>query len=142
MKKLALVCALLFVIVYLLVNTLYDNKKGIDVDYPCRALKVTAGETPVYDSVFNDVNGPIEAIPLRKGCYIIVGSFTDLSEAQRQAEKYKTDYGAVILILPPSARGYYRISLGRYDTGEKAEAALLSARNDHFPDAWILKEGE
>ena len=142
MKKFALISALLFLIVYLLVNTFYNDRKGIDGDYPPGALNASAGQPPGDDSTVKSLPDAIDIKQAGKGYYIIVGSFTDLAQAQRQAEKYTTDYGAVILILPPSAMGYYRISHGRYDTGEEAEAALIDIRNDHFPDAWILREGE
>jgi hypothetical protein len=74
--------------------------------------------------------------------YIIIGSFTDLTQARQKADKMQNDLHAEIIILPPSDKGYIRISKGRYSTFEEALSASKEIKKKVNPDAWILSMNE
>jgi hypothetical protein len=70
-------------------------------------------------------------------CYIIVGTFGNLTQAQQKAEKLINDFNANIIILPPTPEGYFRISYGKYSTIEEARSKIKSIRTNISSDAWI-----
>ncbi|MRR24528.1 SPOR domain-containing protein [bacterium] len=161
MKKIALISAMLFFIVYFWANTFMpedDSGAGI---YPVVAAnplteasvvdeailtRIMDAEAPAEAGLLSEAESPseaaapsaIRAAPGSGGVYyLIVASFSDIDQAQRVAEKYTNDYNADIIILPPTPQGYYRISYGIYSTPEEAGAALPAVREAVNPDAWI-----
>jgi hypothetical protein len=70
--------------------------------------------------------------------YIIVGSFNNLKQAQQEADKLNKDYSANIIILPPTAKGIYRISVGKYNTIEAAKSSIQSIKTKIKSDSWIF----
>jgi septal ring-binding cell division protein DamX len=73
-----------------------------------------------------------------KVSYLIVASFSDLEQANRMADECAGNYQADMFVLPPTAKGYYRVSYGKYSTTEEAQAALETIKQTAFPDAWLL----
>ncbi len=138
MKKFALVSGLLFLIVYLWVNTFHPDESGTDLLYPVIAGSSSPQALPFHDTIARSPHDPQYVTNPPVCFYLIVGSFTDITQAQEMAEKYEDIYGTGILILPPTPEGYYRISCGRYLTGKEADAALTAVRQNHYPDAWVL----
>lgn len=138
MKKLALISGLLFFIVLLGVNTLTSDKKSFDVVYPAIPVStLTTIESP--GTATSDSTAPSQADPSPiKYNYLIVGSFSDLEQANRVAGEFSGKYKAEMLVLPPASNGYYRISYGRYTTTAEALAALEMVKQVSFPDAWLL----
>ncbi len=70
--------------------------------------------------------------------YVIVGSFTNLQEAQNEARRLRSLYRCQANVLPISENRRYRISFNEYTSLMDAEAALKSVRNNIRADAWIL----
>jgi cell division protein FtsN len=70
--------------------------------------------------------------------YIIVGSYRNLKQAQQKAEKLINDFNANIILLPPTAEGYYRISYGKYSTLEETKSTIKSIRTNISSDPWIF----
>jgi hypothetical protein len=70
--------------------------------------------------------------------YIIVEGFSNQLQARQRAEKLKKDFSADIIVLPPTAEGFYRISFGKYTTLEAAKSSIQSIRTKVKSDAWIL----
>ncbi len=75
---------------------------------------------------------------MEDGYYLIVASFTRMDQAEQMAEKYKNDFEADFIILPPTSEGYYRVSCGKYSTPETADAALPAVKEKVNPDAWLF----
>lgn len=161
MKKVALISALLFFIVYFWANTfLPEDDSGAGI-YPVVAVNPVS-ETSIDDEAIMtrimEAEAPAEAELLSAaetlseaaapsevraatgsggGYYLIVASFTDIVQAQRMAEKYKDDSDTDIIILPPTPQGYYRVSYGHYATPEEAGAVLPIVKENIGSDAWI-----
>jgi hypothetical protein len=139
MKRFALVSGLLFLIVYLWVNTFHPDESGTDMLYPVIAGSSSPDALPFHDTITRNPHD-LQFTASPPVCYyLIVGSFTDITQAQQIAEEYEDIFGTGILILPPTPEGYYRISCGTYLTGKEANAALDDVRKNHYPDAWILE---
>jgi hypothetical protein len=138
MKRFALVSGLLFLIVYLWVNTFHPDESGTDLLYPAIAGSSSPEALPFHDTITRGTHDQQYVTNPQVYYYLIVGSFTDMTQAQQMAEKYEDTFGTGILILPPTPEGYYRISCGRYLTGKEADAALVAVRQNHYPDAWVL----
>jgi hypothetical protein len=70
--------------------------------------------------------------------YIIVGSVRNLTQAKQKAEELINEYNTNFIVLPPSTKGYYRVSSGVYSTLEEAKSTIKSIRANINPDAWIF----
>lgn len=70
-------------------------------------------------------------------CYIIVESLSDITLAQKKAEKLRKEFNADFILLPPTKEGLFRISCGKYSTPEEAKSSIEIIRNKIRPDAWI-----
>ena len=138
MKKLALISGLLFLVVYFWVNTFVKEDNSFDMVYP---------SVPV--TTLTNLENPAPVIPAdsqpelakdvpAKDNYLIVASFTDLEQAAKMAEDYAGSHQADMFVLPPTSRGFYRVSYGRYSTSDEALAALETIKQADFPDAWLL----
>jgi len=138
MKKFALISGLLFLIVYFWVSIVQSDENGADGSYSVSAASSDPVAASPNDSVIHDLTNTKYLNKLPASYYLIVGSFTDVIQAEQVAEKYTLIFDADILILPPTTKGYYRISCGKYAAGEEADAALASARQSRYPDAWLL----
>jgi hypothetical protein len=138
MKRFALISGLLFLVVYLWVSIVQSDENGVNVSYPAFAVSSFPLTAPSYDSVAQGLSDAKLINNSRLRYYLIVGSFTDITQAKQMAEKFTGDFDADIFILPPTNKGYYRISCGSYLTSEEADAALTAARQAHYPNAWIL----
>ena len=161
MKKFALISAILFFIVYFWANTFMpEDDSGIGI-YPVVAANPVVETNVVDEAILNRIMeaeapaenealsgevakseavAPSEVKPTSGpggGYYLIVASFSDIDQAQQVAEKYANDYNADIIILPPTPKGYYRISYGRYSTPEEAGATLPTVRETVNSDAWM-----
>jgi hypothetical protein len=159
MKKIALISALLFFIVYFWANTfLPEDDSGAGI-YPVVAVnpvseasivdeaimtRIMEAEAPAEAELLLAAETPSEAAEPSEekvdtgsggGYYLIVASFTDIDQAQRMAEKYRDDTD--IIILPPTPQGYYRVSYGHYATPGEAGAALPIVRQTINTDAWV-----
>lgn len=136
MKKLALVSGLLFVVVYLVVNTATSDDNSFDVIYPPVPVK-TVSETGFHDEHAIQVSS--KALTDNDSeAYIIIASFNDQDQARKTADSFSARHNADFIVLPPSSNGFYRISYGRYSSLQEAQEALESVKNNGFPDAWIL----
>jgi hypothetical protein len=70
--------------------------------------------------------------------YIIVESLRNFTQAKLIAEKLFNDFNANIIILPPTAEGYCRISYGKYSTLKDAKSAIKKIRENISSNAWIF----
>jgi cell division protein FtsN len=70
--------------------------------------------------------------------FIIIESFRDHTLAQEKAEKLMKAFNTNIIVLPPTAEGFFRISYGKYSTLEEAESAIKSIRTIISSDAWVF----
>ena len=136
MKKLALISGLLFVVVYLVVNTVTSDDNSFDIIYP----PVPGKSLPESDDSYNiSIKGssPEEA-DKNSYSYLIIASFNDHDQARKAADVFSARYNADIIVLPPSSSGYYRISYGKYSSMQEAQDAIESVKQNGFPDAWIF----
>jgi hypothetical protein len=74
--------------------------------------------------------------------YIILQSFKNFSTAQQKAEQLEKEFHTKIVILPPTAEGYYRISYGQYSSIEDARSVIQTVKTNVKPDAWIFYSKE
>jgi cell division septation protein DedD len=72
--------------------------------------------------------------------YIIVGTFKNLTLAREKAAKLKNDFNTDIIILPPTAEGYYRVSYGKYSTHEEAKSIIKNLSKSISSDAWVFSD--
>ena len=72
-----------------------------------------------------------------KPYYIIAGSFTIASNAERQKSQLERK-GYTPLLLPKRGN-YYMVSLGSYDTHERATTALRQLRKELQQEMWLMK---
>jgi hypothetical protein len=70
--------------------------------------------------------------------YIIVGSYRILNNANRSAEKLRSDFHQKITILSQTLEGYHRLCNGKYSTHEEALSAMEDFTINNNADAWIL----
>ena len=141
MKKLALICGLLFVIVFVWVTVFEAEKDSVEDKFPATDSgspysAVDAGTTANPVSFEDDINDNVGA-----AYYLIVASYSDILQARQAADDFRNDYDGDFIILPPTPDGYYRISYGRYSTPEAAAAMLPSVRQTITPYAWMYTEG-
>ena len=115
--------------------TLKDSDPAV---VPYRSPKDTAME----ESIISDSKETDRESGKQGNYYIIVGSFKNLTQAQQGAKKIINVLNKQIIILPPTTKGYYRISYGNYSTLEEANANLISIRKNINPDAWIFSVKE
>jgi hypothetical protein len=138
MKKLALISGLLFLVVYFCVNTFVKEDDLLDAVYP--SIPESTLTNP--DNPATPVPAEIPGTELRekpvKESYLIVASFTDLEQANKMAEDYSGSHQVEMVVLPPTSKGYYRISYGRYSSAGEAMAVLETIKQTEFPDAWLL----
>lgn len=141
MKKVAFICGLLFVVVFVWVNLFESDEDPLETNYHVSAagslspaIGADATVYPVsYESGVKYVAGP--------AYYLIVASYSDITQARQAAERYKSDYGDDFIILPPTPEGNYRISFGSYSTSGAAAAELSMVRQTINPDAWVYSAG-
>lgn len=138
MKKLALISGLLFLVVYFWVNTFVKEDNSFDVVYPSIPVStLTNFESPAPAIPAHTQTEPPKDAPAKDN-YLIVASFTDLEQANKMAEHYSGSHQAEMYVLPPTSKGFYRVSYGRYSTTREALAVLEIIRQSDFPDAWLL----
>lgn len=138
MKKFALISGLLFLVVFLWVNTFTKDESSFDLTYPPSTVSsASSAEVPdnQNESDLPTLSYPSVAAPRT---YIIIASFSDQDLARKMAETYIAQYQAEIIVLPPTPRGNFRLSYGSYASSGEAMAALETVRHNGFPDAWIL----
>jgi len=141
MKKVAFICGLLFVVVFVWVNLFESDEDPLETNYHVSAagslspaIGADATVYPVsYESGVKDVAGP--------AYYLIVASYNDITQARQAADRYTSDYGDDFIILPPTLEGNYRISFGRYSSLDAVDAALPGVRQTINHDAWVYSEG-
>ncbi len=138
MKKFALISGLLFIVVYFCVNTFTRDGDSFEMGYPSMTVSTLTDMDKTGQSAGDEMASLNPAAVQAPSTYIIIASFSDLEQARKTADAYTAQYQADILILPPTAAGFYRISYGRYPTAAEAEATLGSVKQNGFPDAWIL----
>ncbi len=153
MKKIALISAILFFVVYFWANTFMPDDGTLPGNFPVMAAnpiieadasnevvrnRIMEAEAPADEEVVRNLIVEAET-PADKegGYYLIVASFSDVDQARQVAEKYKNDFNAEMIVLPPTQQGYYRVSYGRYATPEEAGATLPAVREKVNSDAWI-----
>jgi hypothetical protein len=138
MKKIALISGLLFLVVYFWVNTFNPEEKTFDVVYPSVPVStLSVMENPLPAVTNKPDPDQVDSEPVRYS-YLIVASFSDPDQANRVAEEFAGRYNSDMFVLPPSSKGYYRVSHGRYSTASEALSALETLKQTHFPDAWML----
>jgi hypothetical protein len=138
MKKLALISGLLFLVVYLGVNTMTKDDSSFDVTYPpMNVSTLTTSEIP-ETTAEADQTSQKKASGQGQQTYIIIASFTDLEQAQKMAKAYRVQYQADIIVLPPTSGNNFRLSYGSYSTSGEAQAALGTVKQAGFKDAWLL----
>jgi len=108
---------------------------------------IPAGLTPQANITETDTQGntlvksPDKEVDkkMQDNYYIIVGSVRDLSWAKQRAEELINVYNTNFIVLPPTAKGYYRVSCGNYSTLEEAKSTIKNIRVNINPNAWILR---
>jgi hypothetical protein len=160
MKQLILIVLFVFIAVILYLISLPPKEITLNDIHPAVIPRTSPAEPVIQETALPDSvkevvkhsipnepeiqnNSPIENIKTdsnaarREEYYIIVGGFSTLLKAQQQATKLKSDFAANIIVLPPTAEGYYRISYGRYSTLEEAKSSIQSIKTKVKSDAWI-----
>lgn len=141
MKKLALICGLLFVVVFVLVNLTESDDDSLENYYHVSAASARNQDIDADAYVYPaSLEGDVTDIS-GSAYYLIIASYNDIIQAQEAADKYKSDYDADFIILPPTPEGNYRISFGRYSTSGSAAAELPTVRQTINPDAWVYSAG-
>ncbi|GEM_PF-872449 len=154
MKKFALISAILFFVVYFWANTLMPDDDTLPAVFPVAAVdpmvdgntndeavltRIMEAEAPAEEeAVMHHMMEAEAQVNMEDGYYLIVASFTRMDQAEQMAEKYKNDFEADFIILPPTSEGYYRVSCGKYSTPETADAALPAVKEKVNPDAWLF----
>jgi len=95
-------------------------------------------EPPPPDTTHNDRSEIYDEVKVRVEYYIIIESFKDLTIAQQKADRLKKKFNTDIIVLSPTAEGYYRISYGKYSTLEEAKTSLKGIKTNIRSDAWIF----
>lgn len=153
MKKIALISAILFFVVYFWASTFVPDDDTLPGNYPIMAAnpaieadandeallnRIMEAQAPADEEVVHNLFLEAEApSDKERGYYLIVASFSDIDRARQVAEKYRNDLDAEMIVLPPTPQGYYRVSYGRYSTPEEASAALPAVREKINSDVWI-----
>jgi len=135
-NKVIFTLVVLFLAAAFLIITL--PPKRINLNSPDVAPHVSPKEQAHSES--NSVNRP-ETVNDHKekiDYYVIVGTFRNLTLAQEKAAKLKNDFNTDIIILPPTAEGYYRISYGKYSTPEEAKSIIKNIGKNISSDAWVF----
>ena len=136
MKKLALVSGLLFVVVYLVVNTVTSNDNSFDVIYPSVPAQSLTGSDSQHDGARQGAYSA--ATDKNSVFFLVIASFNDHELARKTADDFSARYNADFIVLPPASNGFYRISYGKYSSLREAQDALESVKRNGFPDAWIF----
>jgi hypothetical protein len=69
--------------------------------------------------------------------YIIIESISDQAQAKKKAKTLKEKYNTEIIVLPPSTKGNFRLSFGKYSSSEEAKSVIQNVKKQIRPDAWI-----
>jgi hypothetical protein len=104
---------------------------------PVIAQRTSTKEPAAQEITLADSNKVNSNIKVKVDYLIIVGSYKDLTQAQNEAKRLYNDSNRVIIELPRTKEGYYRIGYGKYSSLEEAETAIKSIKTDICPDAWI-----
>lgn len=139
MKKFALISAILFFVVYFWANIVVSDDEPTFGAYPVVAANPSTEAESVDEALLERIMEAEAPAEVEGGYYLIVGSFSDIDQARQAAEKYKNDYEAEMIVLPPTPQGYYRLSYGRYSSPEEAGATLPAVREKVNSDAWIYQ---
>lgn len=139
MKIIALISGILFLVVFLWVNTSGTGGNSPEIQY---SMIGNASFVPVVsDGPGQPSNQEAEpGLPAiaQTAHYVVIGSYTSFDQAQQMAGKYESTLGTDIIILSPTPQGYYRLSYGSYPTSAAASAALITFRETSNQEAWIL----
>jgi len=142
MKKLALICGLLFLVVFFWVNTFTKEESSFDAVYPPMTGSTVKSAEMTETPPSSDLPSPDDENAQGPRTYIIVASFDDPELADKMAETYIEKYKAEMTVLPPTSAGNYRISYGSYSSPADAKEAIEKIRKSGFPDAWLLASGQ
>jgi hypothetical protein len=139
MKKIALISGLLFLVVFLWVNTFTKEDGSFDfINQSSMSVSAMTGGSGQASQTDTEQNPVTPAGKQGAITYLIVSSFANEEQARKMADSYSSRYQADIIVLPPTPGGYYRISYGSYSSPEEAQAALDHLKHNGFPDAWLL----
>ena len=142
MKHIAVLVFLLFLFAVLYIGTRPVKEISLK-DLPKYVCHLKACQEPVTQQITADsIKEPDDDKKAEVEYYIIVESSRNLAQAQQRAEKYKSDFKANVIVLPPSKEGYYRISYGKYSSIEDARSASKSLKTTINRDVWILTAGK
>jgi hypothetical protein len=142
MKHVAVLVFLLFLFAVLYIGTRPVKEISLK-DLPKYRVPPDSSQEPVTQQITADsIKEPDGDKTSEVEYYIIVESSRNLAQAQQRAEKYKNDFKANMIVLPPSKEGYYRISYGKYSSIEEARSASKSVKTTISRDVWILTAGK
>jgi hypothetical protein len=106
-----------------------------EVDHKIPEVDPVIPETTLSDS---SQAGNVDEVQIFS--YIIIESSKNLTSAQQKAKILEKEFNVHFFVLPPNAKGYYRISCGKYSTLEEARSKIKSVKANIRPDAWILTQ--
>ena len=142
MKQIAVLVFLMFLFAVLYIGTRPVKEISLK-DLPKYRVPPDSSQEPATQQITADsIKGPVADKKAEVEYYIIVESSRNLAQAQQRAEKYKNDFKANMIVLPPSKEGYYRISYGKYSSIEEARSASKSLKTTISRDVWILTAGK
>ncbi|MAQ47775.1 MAG: hypothetical protein CMD27_02720 [Flavobacteriales bacterium] len=149
MREATLVLEETYIDPYIIANSnpeeeLEDNSQEIELDENVGKRFINAIHslsTPEKKTIENDISTPSsENIQLnRKKIHIIVGSFSDLNNAQALSKQLKTRGFTNAQIIEKNENGLIRVSVDSFFTEEEAHAILGNVKKQ-LSSAWILNQ--
>jgi cell division protein FtsN/nucleoid DNA-binding protein len=90
-------------------------------------------EIPDHDQKMPEIK------PVSGSYLIIAGSFSKQENAQKLVDRLRQQ-GLDAMIADTSSNKMYRVALASFATLDEAKEKLYALRNEHYPDAWILRK--
>ena len=149
MKEATLVLEEAYIDPYVIANSnpdkdLSEHQESIEVDKNVGKRFINAIQTlstPEKKTIENNINitSSENSQLIRKKIYIIVGSFSDLNNAQALTKQLKKRGFPNTQIIEQNENGLIRVSVDSFYTEEEAQAILANVKTQ-LSSAWILNQ--
>jgi len=120
-----------------------ENISMVDMESPEQTdpIVVEEIEEPIVieDNKPADVNTSISKAVIKKGFFIIAGSFKSEKNANKLVATLRKQ-GFEAVVADTNSYGMFRVAYMRFMDMAEAENKLLAIRRDNNPKAWILKK--
>ena len=71
--------------------------------------------------------------------YIVIGSFSTQSRAERFAGRFSSSEERIVIIPPHRQHRYYRVSVSNYGTSAQALRSLGQYKSRYGHDIWVYR---